>query len=83
LIEISLHTAIVIYLTIGLALLFTLWIKDNKERSRKIRPTPLFQLYICEYCRFPYLDETDRPVTRCPQCQAMNKDNYYTKQNLH
>jgi hypothetical protein len=75
--EISPTMALTIYIALGLILLLSLWLRDNYQRSKKTRQPPLFQLYICEYCQFPYLDETTSPVTRCPQCKSMNKDNAY------
>lgn len=76
-IQISITTAIIIYLSLSLLLLFSLWLKHNNERRQRTPQAPLSQLYICEYCHFPYLGETEVPVTRCPQCSSMNKDNAY------
>ncbi|MDR3624081.1 MAG: hypothetical protein P4L16_02950 [Chlamydiales bacterium] len=66
-----------LYLGIFLLLLLALWLIDNKRHSKKTKLPPLSELFICEYCHFPYLDRIDKDVTMCPQCKSFNKNNRY------
>lgn len=72
-IEVSLTTALMIYLFMTLGCLFGLWGLQHYLRRKDKLITVQPQLYVCEYCQFCYLDEQLKPVTRCPQCRSFNR----------
>lgn len=78
-IELSANTALMLYLLITTAILLSIWSFYHYSRRSK-QSIPLEQqLYICEYCHFVYLEEMTKQVTKCPQCQSFNKDNFVNK----
>ncbi|MGZ3633635.1 MAG: hypothetical protein ACXU9U_05945 [Parachlamydiaceae bacterium] len=75
-IEISETTAFMLYLCLTLGSVLGLWLQQHySKKNRKINLNEE-QLYICEYCQFCYLENQVKPVTRCPQCQSYNKQEY-------
>lgn len=71
-IEVSLTTALMIYLCLTLGTLLAIWgIHHYLSRKSKL-DVAQHQLYVCEYCQFCYLDEQSKAVTRCPQCKSFN-----------
>ncbi len=78
-ITVKITTVLLIYLTSVLFFLFAVWLFTHlKQRKKSILP-PLYELAICEYCRYNYLVESNQLVNKCPQCDALNKDNKYKK----
>ncbi|NGX55285.1 MAG: hypothetical protein KR126chlam2_00916 [Chlamydiae bacterium] len=80
-ITVKITTVLLIYLTSILFSLFGVWLFTHLRQRKKTLLPPLYELAICEYCRYNYLVESDKPVNKCPQCNALNKDNKY-KNNL-
>lgn len=72
-IELTPNTAIMVYLCLTLATLLIIW-GYHHFLSRKHKVNIIEEkLFICEYCRFAYLDRIGKPVTHCPQCGSYNK----------
>lgn len=71
--EISATTALMLYLGTTLGAILGLWgCQHYKRRHAKINPARQV-LFVCEYCHFAYLDDLDKTVTQCAQCQSFNK----------
>lgn len=68
-IEVAPETACILYLGLGLGLVLTLWLLTKKKEI-----APFHQrLRSCEFCQHRYLEEANRAISRCPQCQLLNK----------
>jgi uncharacterized paraquat-inducible protein A len=76
-IELSMTTAAMLYLSITMAILLGLWLFQHyKSRQKKIVIIEE-ELLVCEYCHFAYMEDRSKGVTQCPQCQSYNKCNVY------
>lgn len=74
-IELTLMTALLLYLGLTLTIVLGLWIISHyRTRSKKILPLEQ-RLCICEYCHLAYVADSLKSVTQCPQCKSYNKDN--------
>lgn len=73
-IELTANTALMLYLTMTLAPLLLLWTFQNYRWGKKKIITIEKKVYVCEYCQFAYLDDAERKVTRCPQCELFNAE---------
>ena len=71
-IEISPPTAAVLYLGTTLFTILGIWLYNHYTARRKERPPLEKKLNVCEFCHFAYLDNSDKGVTRCPQCNSYN-----------
>jgi hypothetical protein len=73
-IEISLTTALMIYLCMTLGALLGMWgLQHYFSRKTKLEVAQ-HQLFLCEYCQFCYLEDPQKEVTRCPQCHSFNQN---------
>ena len=72
-VEMDLSTAFLLYLAVTLGTLLSLWVIRNVLRRGCRVVLPEIQLYNCEFCKETYLDDNDKEVTKCPQCQSFNK----------
>lgn len=79
-IPLSPNAAITLYLGLTLFALAGVWVFFYYSSKKKQYVFCRQCLYICEFCHFAYLDDTDKSVTPCPQCKVLNKNNKY--QNL-
>lgn len=78
-IHIAPTTALLLYLTALLTLLFFTWLKHHlRSRKRSPHPSPA-QLAICEFCNYAYLADPLQPISTCPSCNLLNKENWYKK----
>lgn len=72
-IELSLTSAFLIYFSVALLGIFSLWVIGNKK-SRTIYSSLYHQeIQRCEYCHYPYLKEKTEQISQCPQCRSFNK----------
>lgn len=71
-ISIELTTALMLYFGLFLGGLLLLWVVYGWRR--KPRVTSMTKLQTCEYCHYTYLAKTGDPVSKCPQCESLNKD---------
>ena len=77
-IEITSVTAFTLYLGIMLAGLMMVWLYHHIRCSHKKIVTSEKHLIVCEYCRYAYLSDKSRMITKCPQCSSLNKGNVYS-----
>ncbi|MCB1118556.1 MAG: hypothetical protein KDK65_01205 [Chlamydiia bacterium] len=69
-IPITPHQAILLYLLFTLSSILFLWLRFSHKPKQ---PPRLSQLHTCEYCRTIYQHPTHKSVTRCPNCNCLNK----------
>jgi len=71
-IELSPITALMVYLGMTLSCVLFVWIFYYwTARKKTILPNEK-KLYVCEFCRFAYLDIPEKNITRCPSCHSYN-----------
>lgn len=76
-IEVAPNTAIMIYLAIFLTVIMGLWLYTHVvKRNNKIVTTEQ-RLLVCEYCQCAYVEDQTKEVTKCPECESFNKNNFY------
>lgn len=68
-IEIAPETACILYLALCLSIVLTIWCLTKKKEVAKFE----LKSRSCDFCNYHYLEEIDRPISRCPQCQLLNK----------
>ena len=78
-IELSANTAVMLYLCLTLTILLGLWSYHHYQSRRKKIVTSDYELHVCEYCHFAYLEADFKDITQCPQCKLLNKHNRYRK----
>lgn len=67
-------TAIMLYLALTLTVLLGIWIYYYfRKKGKKILPLEK-ELWVCEYCHFPYVDTHGKKITCCPQCKSFNQN---------
>lgn len=79
-IELTFHTLFILYLSATLATVLGVWIYSHYRMKRRSFFTTEKALFICEYCHFAYVEDSAKPLNRCPQCGFFNKQNAYRKQ---
>jgi len=72
--------ATILYLGLTLLILLVFWAQSYFRSKKRMEPFSRQCLYQCEFCHFAYLDDRHKPVTPCPQCNALNKNNQYQGQ---
>ena len=72
-IEISRDTACVLYLFIALAVILFQWYKSNKQMKEKRAIFYALAPRQCEFCGHSFVDKSEMGLTRCPQCNCLNK----------
>lgn len=77
-IEVSSGTAVVLYLSLTILTVLAAWGYQHCRRRPKLELAAQ-QLYICEYCCCIYLGSRLKSISRCPECQSLNKNNPYRK----
>lgn len=70
-IKISFSLASILYLTISLAGIFSLWIYEGFKPRRQPKLTQQ-ELLNCDYCGFSFLHETTQAFSKCPQCHILS-----------
>ena len=68
-IDIAPDTACILYLAISLSVVLFIWVCSKKKEIARFHVRPRH----CEFCHHSYLEEIEKPVSRCPQCQLLNK----------
>jgi len=72
-ITVSPTTAIMCYLMTTLLTILGIWVWHHYATRRQKVVTIDKGLITCEYCHFAYLEDNEKKVTHCPQCQSFNK----------
>jgi len=71
-IEISLATAVLFYgVIIALAAGFV-WLFTEFSAGRTYTVLEKQHMLRCSFCTYTYLDNSGRPISRCPRCQSFN-----------
>lgn len=78
-ISLSPNTALMLYLSLTLAILFAIWTFNHYRTRQKKIILAEEHLLVCEYCHFAYLAQSEKKVTQCPQCNSFNKNNTYQR----
>ena len=72
-IEVSAETACILYLGTAIFTIMTIWLYQYIKNSRKEILSFTTKHFVCEFCHSSYLDNPNQSMTRCPQCQSLNK----------
>ena len=72
-IEVDPDVACMLYLTAGLFAVIGIWLLGRKKGRRKDVLAFTSMHIRCEFCHSAYLDDPEKPFTRCPECQFLNK----------
>lgn len=80
-IELSLTAAFIMYLSLTLLALLGIWGWQHWKKKTKVIAQPPKELFVCEYCHFAYLFDSNKKVNQCPQCFSYNKENRFTKKS--
>jgi hypothetical protein len=78
-IELSANTAFMLYLSLTLLTLLTLWLHHHYRSRHKKIVTSEHELHVCEYCHCAYLEQDFKAISQCPECKLFNKQNKYKK----
>jgi uncharacterized paraquat-inducible protein A len=76
-IEIPLHLGIILYLTLALAVILALWLRNHWQTRHRTLKIETEALYLCEFCHCVYLESRMQQLNRCPQCNSLNRNNNY------
>lgn len=68
-IEVSPDTACILYLAFAVFGVFLVWFATKKKEISRFE----MRHKRCEFCHHTYLEDTDQKLSRCPQCQLLNK----------
>lgn len=72
--------AILLYLSLTLIALLIIWGWNHYRGRNKKKDLNYDQaLKVCEYCHYTYLEEVQKSISKCPQCQSFNKDHLISK----
>lgn len=72
-------SALILYLSFTLAVLFFFWGRDHLIKKNRPPLKSSEELFVCEYCHYLYLAPSEKQVTGCPQCGSLNKKNRFSK----
>jgi Zn finger protein HypA/HybF involved in hydrogenase expression len=73
-IEVSPEQAFLLYLGAGVLAIIGIWVRHHLQAKKKEVVTFRAQSFCCEFCHSSYLDDPMKPLTRCPECQSLNKN---------
>ncbi len=68
-IELAPETACILYLAIGLAAASGIWLATRKKEVLSFS----LQSRTCEFCRHTYIEDAEKPLSRCPECNLLTK----------
>lgn len=78
-IELTFNTLFILYLSLCVAAILGIWIYSHyRMRNRTFFPVEK-SLFVCEYCRFAYVEKSIKKLNRCPQCGLFNKENAFRR----
>lgn len=74
-IELTLTTALTLYLLFSIGSVLAIWAYAHyKKGKRKLISLPK-KLLVCEFCHTPFLEGVDKKVSPCPECGLWNNTN--------
>lgn len=68
-IDIAPETACILYLAIGLSVVIGIWLATRKKEAAPFT----LKHQTCEFCYYQYIEDTQKKISRCPQCQLLSK----------
>jgi len=71
--RVDISTAIFLYLTASLAIVFVLWIFFEKKAVLPKFVREEADVWECSICAYTYVDSTHHEISQCPQCKCYNK----------
>ena len=71
-IELTFNTLFILYLSLTLGIVLGIWIYSHYRTRRRVFFPVEKALCVCEYCHFPYVEESAKHLNRCPQCGLYN-----------
>ena len=71
-IRVPLTVLVFFYLFAFLAVVFGLWLLDERRRQRRTRRALQFRLR-CTICGFEFEDRSAAPLPSCPRCGRLNE----------
>lgn len=72
-IELTFATAFTLYLSITLGLVLGTWLYSHYRTKKRTILTYEKELFVCEFCHHPYLEEHVNQLNKCPQCGLYNR----------
>lgn len=78
-IELAPNTALMIYLGLTCCLVLGIWVYHHFVYQQRPRFRPQHELHICEFCQSVYMTSLNKEITKCPQCQTLNRDNRFQR----
>jgi predicted Zn-ribbon and HTH transcriptional regulator len=78
-IELSTDTACLLYLGLAVVTVFTIWLRAHLASRKKKIVEFAFKHHTCEFCHFTYLENPTTELSRCPQCQLINRPRDFEK----
>lgn len=76
-IKVEMNSFVLLYFAILLFFFLGSWFFNHLKQKKKKAISPAFELAVCEYCHFTYLTTPLKPVSKCPSCHLLNKENLY------
>ncbi len=70
-IEVTPDTACVLYLGIAMMIVLGMWLFRYKKHKTNAIPYAKRHI-VCEFCHTSYIDNPEKLLTRCPECQFLN-----------
>ena len=80
-IELSINGAFMLYLSLTIFFLISQWTWQHYYTQRKKSLPAQQNLYVCEYCHFAYLYDSQKKINQCPQCKSYNRENQFKNLN--
>lgn len=71
--KLDISTAIFLYVTSALLVIFYLWVFFEKKAALPKFVRPEADVWECSICTHTYVDSIHREISQCPQCKSYNK----------
>ena len=71
--QITFNAFFTIYISFTLLALISIWLYSYHQKKNKIIFPEHQRLLVCEYCHFPYLVDSFKKLSSCPQCGLYNQ----------
>jgi len=78
-IEMTFNTLFLLYLSVTVSMVFGIWIYSHYRTRRRTFFPEEKSLCVCEYCHYAYVEDSIKPLNKCPQCGLFNKHNSFRK----
>lgn len=71
--KLDVSTAVFLYLTVSLLVVFLLWVLFEKRTALPKYVREDANVWECAICAHTYVDSTHHEISQCPQCKSYNK----------